>query len=94
MRSEKKSIADEYRRMVEGADYLIVADYRGLDVPGGAVSQLKYLMETEAQAERFDRVRYWFAFYGSHTQEADNKLTIDQNKLIFDSLIKNIFIKQ
>ncbi len=27
--------------------------------------------------ERFDRVRYWFAFYGSHTQEADNKLTID-----------------
>ncbi len=34
MRSEKKSIADEYRRMVEGADYLILADYRGLDVPG------------------------------------------------------------
>jgi predicted Rossmann-fold nucleotide-binding protein len=27
--------------------------------------------------ERFDRVRYWFAFYGSHTKEADNKLTID-----------------
>jgi len=27
--------------------------------------------------ERFDRVKYWFAFYGSHTQEADNLLTID-----------------
>ncbi len=27
--------------------------------------------------ERFDRVRYWFAFYGSHTNEADNRLTID-----------------
>ncbi|MCG8686030.1 MAG: LOG family protein, partial [Desulfobacterales bacterium] len=27
--------------------------------------------------ERFDRVRFWFAFYGSHTKEADNKLTID-----------------
>lgn len=27
--------------------------------------------------ERFDRVRYWFAFYGSHTLEADNRLTID-----------------
>lgn len=27
--------------------------------------------------ERFDRVRYWFAFYGSHTHEADNRLTID-----------------
>ncbi|MFH1153255.1 MAG: LOG family protein [Pseudomonadota bacterium] len=27
--------------------------------------------------ERFDRVRYWFAFYGSHTQDADNRLTID-----------------
>lgn len=27
--------------------------------------------------ERFDGVRYWFAFYGSHTQEADNQLTID-----------------
>ncbi len=27
--------------------------------------------------ERFDVVRYWFAFYGSHTQEADNRLTID-----------------
>jgi len=27
--------------------------------------------------ERFDRVRFWFAFYGSHTQEADNKLTMD-----------------
>ena len=26
--------------------------------------------------ERFDRVRYWFAFYGSHTHEADNQLTI------------------
>lgn len=26
---------------------------------------------------RFDKVRYWFAFYGSHTKEADNKLTID-----------------
>ena len=32
--------------------------------------------------ERFDVVRYWFAFYGSHTKEADNKLTIDLiNKL-------------
>ncbi len=32
--------------------------------------------------ERFDRVRYWFAFYGSHTSEADNRLTIDLiNKL-------------
>lgn len=32
--------------------------------------------------ERFDIVRYWFAFYGSHTKEADNKLTIDLiNKL-------------
>lgn len=27
--------------------------------------------------ERFDKVRYWFAFYGSHTKEADNRLTID-----------------
>jgi predicted Rossmann-fold nucleotide-binding protein len=27
--------------------------------------------------ERFDVVRYWFAFYGSHTKEADNQLTID-----------------
>ncbi|MBF0302094.1 MAG: LOG family protein [Desulfamplus sp.] len=27
--------------------------------------------------ERFDRVRYWFAFYGSHTKDADNRLTID-----------------
>ena len=27
--------------------------------------------------ERFDRVKYWLAFYGSHTKEADNKLTID-----------------
>ncbi|RLB92150.1 MAG: DNA transporter [Deltaproteobacteria bacterium] len=27
--------------------------------------------------ERFDRVRYWLAFYGSHTKEADNHLTID-----------------
>ncbi len=27
--------------------------------------------------ERFDRVRYWFAFYGSHSNEADNRLTID-----------------
>jgi predicted Rossmann-fold nucleotide-binding protein len=27
--------------------------------------------------ERFDAVRYWFAFYGSHTKEADNQLTID-----------------
>lgn len=26
---------------------------------------------------RFDAVRYWFAFYGSHTREADNKLMID-----------------
>jgi predicted Rossmann-fold nucleotide-binding protein len=26
--------------------------------------------------ERFDAVRYWFAFYGSHTKEADNRLTI------------------
>lgn len=26
--------------------------------------------------ERFDLVRYWFAFYGSHSKEADNKLTI------------------
>ncbi len=32
--------------------------------------------------ERFDAVRYWFAFYGSHTKEADNRLTIDLiNKL-------------
>ncbi len=32
--------------------------------------------------DRFDVVRYWFAFYGSHTKEADNKLTIDLiNKL-------------
>lgn len=32
--------------------------------------------------ERFDEVRYWFAFYGSHTKEADNQLTIDLiNKL-------------
>lgn len=32
--------------------------------------------------ERFDVVRYWFAFYGSHTKEADNRLTIDLiNKL-------------
>ena len=27
--------------------------------------------------ERFDAVRYWFAFYGSHTKEADNRLTMD-----------------
>jgi predicted Rossmann-fold nucleotide-binding protein len=27
--------------------------------------------------ERFDRVRFWFAFYGSHTKAADNRLTID-----------------
>jgi predicted Rossmann-fold nucleotide-binding protein len=27
--------------------------------------------------ERFKRVRYWFAFYGSHTKEADNQLTMD-----------------
>ncbi|MBF0378154.1 MAG: LOG family protein [Desulfamplus sp.] len=27
--------------------------------------------------ERFDKVRYWFAFYGSHTKEADNRLTIE-----------------
>ncbi len=27
--------------------------------------------------ERFDVVRYWFAFYGSHSKEADNRLTID-----------------
>lgn len=27
--------------------------------------------------ERFDTVRYWFAFYGSHTKKADNQLTID-----------------
>ena len=26
--------------------------------------------------ERFDRVRYWFAFYGSHTHEADKQLTM------------------
>lgn len=31
---------------------------------------------------RFDRVRYWFAFYGSHTKEADNKLTISLLKLL------------
>ncbi len=27
--------------------------------------------------ERFKNVRYWFAFYGSHTKEADNQLTMD-----------------
>ncbi|PIE57507.1 MAG: DNA transporter [Desulfobulbus propionicus] len=27
--------------------------------------------------DRFDLVRYWFAFYGSHTNEADNRLTIE-----------------
>ncbi|MDD9303840.1 MAG: LOG family protein [Desulfobacter sp.] len=27
--------------------------------------------------ERFDRVRFWFAFYGSHTHAADNQLTMD-----------------
>lgn len=27
--------------------------------------------------ERFDKVRYWFAFYGSHTKDADNQLTIE-----------------
>ena len=27
--------------------------------------------------ERFNRVRYWFAFYGSHTKAADNQLTMD-----------------
>ncbi|SLM27817.1 conserved hypothetical protein [Desulfamplus magnetovallimortis] len=32
--------------------------------------------------ERFDRVRYWFAFYGSHTNEADNRLTIDVLNLL------------
>ena len=32
--------------------------------------------------ERFDRVRYWFAFYGSHTNAADNRLTIDVLNLL------------
>ena len=32
--------------------------------------------------ERFDRVRYWFAFYGSHTHEADNQLTIELIRLL------------
>ncbi len=32
--------------------------------------------------ERFDRVRYWFAFYGSHTKDADNRLTIDVLNLL------------
>lgn len=33
--------------------------------------------------ERFDAVRYWFAFYGSHSKEADNRLTIDLiNRLV------------
>lgn len=27
--------------------------------------------------ERFDRVKFWFAFYGSHTNAVDNRLTID-----------------
>ncbi|MGW8192825.1 MAG: LOG family protein [Desulforhopalus sp.] len=27
--------------------------------------------------ERFDKVKYWFAFYGSHTKDADNQLTIE-----------------
>ncbi len=32
--------------------------------------------------ERFDMVRYWFAFYGSHIKEADTRLTMDLiNKL-------------
>lgn len=31
---------------------------------------------------RFNRVRYWFAFYGSHTKEADNKLTISLLRLL------------
>lgn len=35
--------------------------------------------------ERFDAVRYWFAFYGSHTKEAHNQLTI--------SLINHLAIK-
>ena len=38
--------------------------------------------------ERFDMVRYWFAFYGSHTKEADNQLTmglIDTLALSFGS---------
>ncbi len=32
--------------------------------------------------ERFDAVRYWFAFYGSHRKEADNQLTIDLINLL------------
>ncbi len=35
---------------------------------------------------RFDRVRYWFAFYGSHTKEADNRLTIGLLKMLAAAL--------
>jgi len=34
---------------------------------------------------RFDRVRYWFAFYGSHTREADNRLMISLLKLLAET---------
>ena len=34
---------------------------------------------------RFDRVRYWFAFYGSHTREADNRLMINLLKLLAET---------
>lgn len=56
----------------------------------GACEFLRYESETDKlytfyhgcfiepdDKERFDKVRYWFAFYGSHTKEADNKLTIE-----------------
>ena len=36
--------------------------------------------------ERFDRVRYWFAFYGSHSNDADNRLTIDLLNLLASRL--------
>lgn len=34
---------------------------------------------------RFDRVRYWFAFYGSHTREADNQLMIHLLRLLAET---------
>ncbi|MBF0200162.1 MAG: LOG family protein [Desulfamplus sp.] len=36
--------------------------------------------------DRFDRVRYWFAFYGSHTNEADNGLTVEALNLLATKL--------
>ncbi|MCG8531192.1 MAG: LOG family protein, partial [Desulfovibrionales bacterium] len=41
---------------------------------------------------RFDRVRYWFAFYGSHTHKADNQLTLELIRLLACELGPNMGI--